>query len=174
MRWITESRTPVAPVKAPSAVVGLYRKGVLWRFSDHGLGRERSTLRVGASGKCDLVLGHGSLVSREHFALIWRAGLVWVRDLNSTNGTFLNKRRVAPGDANEVALQPLDRLLAGRVEFRVVDASLAVPSEGNTVSSYLRHAVDDHGGQREAARRVGKSRATIQRALQRGSDTGRE
>lgn len=57
------------------------------------LALERSTLVLGRSPECDLVLPSPS-VSRQHARLLRRAGVTRVEDLGSTNGTFLNGRRI--------------------------------------------------------------------------------
>lgn len=48
-------------------------------------------------------------MSRQHFAVVPRDGKYFVRDLDSTNGTFLNNNRVT-----EAELQPNDRIRAGQ------------------------------------------------------------
>jgi pSer/pThr/pTyr-binding forkhead associated (FHA) protein len=55
------------------------------------------------------------LISNRHCALLVRGGKVFVRDFESTNGTFLNKERVR----GEKELCPGDHLRLGPLEFRV-------------------------------------------------------
>ncbi len=59
------------------------------------------TAVVGRDPLCQVVIDD-SRVSREHLALEWTGGQWWVRDLGSSNGTFLNGRpvhRLAVGQA---------------------------------------------------------------------------
>jgi pSer/pThr/pTyr-binding forkhead associated (FHA) protein len=63
-----------------------------------GLGQERRLeatcpLVIGREREADVVLGDPE-VSRRHAALDVQGGIVFLRDLESSNGTFLNGRRV--------------------------------------------------------------------------------
>ncbi len=64
---------------------------------------EGEVLRLGRSARCDLVILHPE-VSRVHARLSWREGRYWLEDLASTNGTWLNGRRLTP--YKPVALEP--------------------------------------------------------------------
>jgi predicted component of type VI protein secretion system len=55
------------------------------------------------------------LVSNRHCALLVRGGKVYVRDLGSTNGTFVNNQRLT----GEIPLRDEDHLQVGPVAFRV-------------------------------------------------------
>lgn len=69
---------------------------------------------VGRSPKqADVVLDHAS-VSKLHCLLARTDGLLFFRDLASTNGTRVNGQKVTRG-----ALLPGDELSFGRVKFRV-------------------------------------------------------
>jgi hypothetical protein len=48
---------------------------------------------IGRGARCDVVLASRH-VSREHAVLLWRGGAWWVEDLDSSNGTFVDGRRV--------------------------------------------------------------------------------
>jgi pSer/pThr/pTyr-binding forkhead associated (FHA) protein len=64
-------------------------------------------------GLCDIVVDHSS-VSKVHCALARTDGLLFLRDLGSTNGTRVNGQRVTRG-----ALLPGDELSIANVRFRV-------------------------------------------------------
>ncbi len=69
---------------------------------------------VGRSAKlCDLVLDHTS-ISKQHCMLVKTDGLVYLRDLGSTNGTRVNGQRVIRG-----ALLPGDMLSFAGVTYKV-------------------------------------------------------
>ena len=65
------------------------------------------------AGLCDIVLEHGS-VSKLQCLIIRTDGLLFIRDLGSTNGTKVNGQRVTRG-----ALLPGDELSFASVVFRV-------------------------------------------------------
>lgn len=64
-------------------------------------------------GLCDLVLDHPS-ISKLHCIVARTDGLLFVRDLGSTNGTKVNGQRVLRG-----AILPGDELAFAKVKFRV-------------------------------------------------------
>ncbi|MEN9554982.1 MAG: hypothetical protein RLZZ232_1268, partial [Planctomycetota bacterium] len=69
---------------------------------------------VGRNSKqCDLVLDHTS-ISKQHCMLVKTDGLVYLRDLGSTNGTRVNGQRVIRG-----ALLPGDLLSFAGLNFRI-------------------------------------------------------
>ena len=68
---------------------------------------------VGRAARADFVLDR-ALVSRLHCRLTARTDRLEVEDLSSTNGTFVNDKRVA-----RAALTTGDRLRLGRVEMSV-------------------------------------------------------
>jgi pSer/pThr/pTyr-binding forkhead associated (FHA) protein len=70
-----------------------------WRL--HGQGSADgvplgAVCRVGRGDDCDLVL-HDDHVSRRHADVELHHGIVWLRDLGSANGTFVNGERVVGG-----------------------------------------------------------------------------
>lgn len=64
-------------------------------------------------GLCDVVLERGS-VSKIHCLIVKTDGLLFIRDLGSTNGTKVNGQRVTRG-----ALLPGDELAFAGAKFRV-------------------------------------------------------
>jgi hypothetical protein len=70
---------------------------------------------VGRSPGCGVALPEDSFVSQIHARLYARDGTAWVEDLGSTNGTFVNGRRLdAPSP-----LRPGDRLRVGQTELEL-------------------------------------------------------
>jgi len=73
-----------------------------------------SAKTMGRAVRADFVVD-AALVSRLHCRVLADNGRLEVEDLNSTNGTFVNDRRV-----QRAVLAPGDRLRVGRVELTVV------------------------------------------------------
>lgn len=65
------------------------------------------------AGVCDLVLKRGS-ISKMHCLIVKTDGLLFIRDLGSTNGTKVNGQKVTRG-----ALLPGDELAFASAKFRV-------------------------------------------------------
>jgi hypothetical protein len=59
-----------------------------------------------------------NLVSLEHARIFFQKNSLWVEDLKSRNGTFLNDTQLQPEKA--VAVRPRDILRLGDVRFRIV------------------------------------------------------
>jgi pSer/pThr/pTyr-binding forkhead associated (FHA) protein len=108
-------------------------------------GRE---ITLGRSPACSMQLPTAS-ASRRHASVAWQGGRVVLRDLGSTNGTFLNGEPVE----GEVPLESGDRISIGGVEIRYccVEAGTAVadahdartvvshwPTPGSAASETLR------------------------------------
>jgi pSer/pThr/pTyr-binding forkhead associated (FHA) protein len=64
-------------------------------------------------GLCDVHLDHSS-ISKVHCAIARTDGLLYIRDLGSTNGTKVNGQRVTRG-----ALLPGDELAFAKIKFQV-------------------------------------------------------
>jgi pSer/pThr/pTyr-binding forkhead associated (FHA) protein len=71
-------------------------------------------MTIGRDPTCDLHLDNRAL-SRRHAQIEKKGAAIWVRDLKSQNGTFINGNRV--GDAQ--ALNGGDRIEVGRYEVRI-------------------------------------------------------
>jgi pSer/pThr/pTyr-binding forkhead associated (FHA) protein len=69
---------------------------------------------IGRDPHCDIVVG-GAHVSRRHAEFLIRNGALWVKDLGSSNGSFVNGKRY-----EEVALQNGDEVKFDAMIFKVV------------------------------------------------------
>jgi pSer/pThr/pTyr-binding forkhead associated (FHA) protein len=74
-----------------------------------------------------------AMVSRHHCTILHRDGKVFVRDLLSRNGTFVNGQRVA----DEVELRPGDQVQVGSILLAV--CPLAAGDTANTSYSQTLH-----------------------------------
>lgn len=68
---------------------------------------------VGRDPHCDIAINHKS-ISKLHCVLVRTEGLVFLRDLGSTNGTRVNGQRV-----RRAALLPQDRLALANFKYTV-------------------------------------------------------
>jgi pSer/pThr/pTyr-binding forkhead associated (FHA) protein len=66
-------------------------------------------LSIGRASGCAVALGDDTYVSQLHARVFTRDGLVFLEDLGSTNGTFLNGQRVQ----GATAIHSGDRLQVG-------------------------------------------------------------
>lgn len=78
-------------------------------------------LTVGRNAQNDVVLASGQ-VSRQHARLTVQDGQVWLQDLGSANGTFVNGSRIADAP---VALQLGDEVAFAELAFVVASEDLA-------------------------------------------------
>ena len=78
-------------------------------------------------------------ISREHFAIVPRAGAYAIKDLGSKNGTWLNGQRLV----SEVDLKPNDHIRAGQTIFFYVTDK---PTKGlRTVVNELEEEIQKSG-----------------------------
>ena len=88
----------------------------------------RDGLRIGQSRENDVVIDDDVFVSRRHCLVERTAGVLYVRDLDSKNGTYLNEVRVP-----RAALQLGGALRVGRTVLRVASAErLGSPLVGHS------------------------------------------
>jgi pSer/pThr/pTyr-binding forkhead associated (FHA) protein len=69
---------------------------------------------IGRSAGSDISLRNDDYASGEHARILRQAGVLYVEDMNSTNGTFVNGRKCTGASA----LQPGDLLKIGSTTFR--------------------------------------------------------
>ncbi|MFM7056625.1 MAG: FHA domain-containing protein [Planctomycetota bacterium] len=95
---------------------------------------------VGRSARlCDLVVEHTS-ISKQHCMLVKTDGLVYVRDLGSTNGTRVNGQRVIRG-----ALLPGDLLSFASIAFRIhMGADLPSAVAADNATQWMPTVPDGH------------------------------
>lgn len=104
----------LAPQQAAAVGLGRTHTGVLIVLSSPALdpGTEReldsTAVTVGRSSENDLVLDSDEFASTKHARIEPRRDGVWVEDLDSTNGTFVNgmkvseRQKLSPGDVIRV------------------------------------------------------------------------
>ncbi len=81
-------------------------------------GIDSAPLTVGRGGQNDLVLDGDEFASARHARIEARGDGVWVQDLDSTNGTFLNGARVVGAER----MSPGDVLRVGETDLRLEEA----------------------------------------------------
>lgn len=75
-----------------------------------GLLEKKSKIIIGRSSSCDLTLAHPT-ISKQHASIERKSdGSVILKDLNSTNGTYVNGRRVS----GSIKVSNSDKILIGR------------------------------------------------------------
>jgi hypothetical protein len=79
---------------------------------------DSAPVTVGRGGQNDLVLDGDEFASARHARIEARGDGVWVQDLDSTNGTFLNGARVVGAER----MSPGDVLRVGETDLRVEEA----------------------------------------------------
>jgi pSer/pThr/pTyr-binding forkhead associated (FHA) protein len=105
---------------------------------------DKPILLVGRQAECDIQL-ESSKVSRRHCFLAKADGLLYIRDLESTNGLRVNGQRVESS-----ALRDGDEVIIGNVRFKVQagpaegdDAATNAPEAGQSQSATTRPVPPD-------------------------------
>jgi len=93
----------------------------------------RPVLRIGRHNSNDIVISDAS-VSRQHTEIRLRPEGILVRDLGSSNGTFVNQQRLAPGI--QTLLKPGQELKIGNIVTILEDDGLPAPPEVAPNSRY--------------------------------------
>lgn len=96
---------------------------------------KRDKLLIGRSEDCD-IRPLSEEVSRRHCAITVGPADVWVEDLKSRNGTFVNGNRIQP--ESRIKLADGDMIRVGSLELRVACTSQApTPGSESQVSKWL-------------------------------------
>jgi hypothetical protein len=118
---------------------------------------EQRTFVLGRSGKCDIPVPSVK-ASRKHAEIYFEAGAFRLRDLDSSNGTLVNKRRVKEtvplqsGDHIQIGHNVLEFIDENAPAIKVVeDAPAAAAAEAAEASGKAGGAADGEAG-REARR----------------------
>lgn len=103
-----------APARSPAPDTGRLKvvEPPERRGTVYDLGEE---LTVGRASGCQIALTDDTYASQLHARIFRRDGRVWLEDLGSTNGTYLNAKAVSA----PVALRRGDRLQIGRTVLEV-------------------------------------------------------
>jgi len=99
---------------------------------------KRNKLLIGRSEECD-VRPLSEEVSRRHCAVTVGPAEVWIEDLKSRNGTFVNGARIEP--ATRTKLADGDVIRVGSLELRVSCTAPGAGAEGD-VSHWLASKAD--------------------------------
>lgn len=141
----------------------------IYRFEDfkHD-GNPKTRYWFGRGLRCDLKM-QDTAVSALHFTVTRKQdGTYLLEDSKSTNGTYVEGTRVE----SAVLARGL-HIEAGRCQLIVVGADGKLPLEARTESSFRVKAALAYGSDREAARAIHKSEATVRRARQKREENDR-
>jgi phosphoserine phosphatase RsbU/P len=116
---------------------------------------DRDELIVGRLTYCDIVINQKN-VSRQHSRLLCSGGEYFVEDLNSTNGTFLNGKRVQ----SRTLLKDRDliRVYNVTLRFRELDLTESLPTARNAASPAIRDERTAGGEAAGKTTQVGENR----------------
>lgn len=116
---------------------------------------------IGRHADADVTLQSGA-VSRRHARLTWEQGQVFVEDLGSSNGTFVNDSRIS----GRTRLRPGDLLRIGASVLRLATPATAEPEREMTIQSLTAAATSNQELFKEHA--ATKLQAVLQLAHQLG------
>ena len=108
----------------------------------------QTKILLGRNADCDLAFPGCKIISRAHAAIFYRNGRWYLSDQNSVNGTWLNGRRLPPGE--EVLLRPGDCIdLAHDQKITCLES----PSDAHTAPG--PDPLEGHPGQRNGTPEAG-------------------
>lgn len=108
---------------------------------------------IGRHQQADIVL-QASHISRRHAALVLKDTQLWIQDLGSSNGTFVNGQKVA-----EQQLNPADEIHFESIRFKVEQDEVAPV---NDVPSNLVKEVPSDEGMRTLSERAADVKLTTE------------
>ena len=110
------------PLNNTAANVAINRQPMLVALHGPLLGRtfaiEQPVMTIGRASQCEIQI-EDDKVSRRHAEINLRDGQVWLTDLQSTNGSYVNSKRIS-----ETPLKDGDLILIGRVLFKFINSSV--------------------------------------------------
>lgn len=123
---ITDDSVTIAPIgqdiESKSTPNRKYPKKIMFTMYKIGPGEDikyelplRDEITIGRAAKCTLSLPDDNALSGNHCTVIYRNGEVYVKDNNSTNGTFANGVPIV----GELQINQDDVLLIGSNEYRI-------------------------------------------------------
>ena len=125
---------------------------------------------IGRGKEADLTIPH-ALVSRSHSKLFEREGLLWVEDLGSLNGTFVDNHRIE----SEQLIEPNQLLTLGNITFRAVyqldESSRKTLPSTSLPSSLETLTIDPIGAQRANSEPTLPAEADDKADVQNDADT---
>jgi pSer/pThr/pTyr-binding forkhead associated (FHA) protein len=104
--------TPKPAPRAPAGKLVVISSPTLQRGGEHVV--NSAPLTIGRDGASGLALGRDDYVSGRHARVEAKPDGVWIEDLGSTNGTFVNGDRLAKPQL----LQPGDVVRIGHTDLR--------------------------------------------------------
>jgi len=96
-----------APEKGPYAVIRVQNG----EMAGAAIPMASTVFSLGALAGNHLILPGDATISGQHLRLFWEGSILKVEDLNSTNGTYLNAEKLAPG---RHLLRPGDQVRVGQ------------------------------------------------------------
>jgi pSer/pThr/pTyr-binding forkhead associated (FHA) protein len=103
---VTSTATPPTAMKL-KVVEPTEHKGETFDVADE--------VKIGRAATCQVALADDSYVSQLHARLFRRDGSLFIEDLGSTNGTFLNRKKLS----GPVSIRRGDRIQVGRTVLEV-------------------------------------------------------
>ncbi len=97
----------------------IFRTGLEPELKVETIELTKDHLTIGRDASSDVCVNHPT-VSKKHAEIVRQGGRVWLTDLGSTNGTFVNGIKIKRHE-----LQELDRIVIGPAELRFTGAGLA-------------------------------------------------
>ena len=117
---------------------------------------------IGRSRKCRISLLHDCEVSHNHAVMDVQGGALYIRDVGSTFGTYLNDKRLSePKRASDAyKLKPCDSIKVGQtsLRWRPIESIESATAEGSTPAAVARTAASPS---RFASRSPGRSHGEI-------------